>query len=93
MARARRKATPHAHADAPELNAEQSDALQQRVVAMRRRRAALLEALKAQHAARPKPLPLWLSLGVIAFLVWGIDFLSQRVWGLENVVVPVKPEF
>ena len=85
------RARPATDVDATELDAQSAEV--QRVLAIRRRRAEVLKALQAQHAARPRPLPLWLSLGLIALLVWFMDAFSQRMWGLEDHIVPVKPEF
>jgi hypothetical protein len=74
---------------AEELDAQSADV--QRVLAIRRRRAAVLAQLQASHAQRSRPLPLWLSFLVIAFIVWAMEALSQRLWGLENKEVPVDP--
>ena len=73
-----------------ELDTQSADV--QRVLAIRRRRAAVLEQLKRQHAARTQPLPLWLSVGLIVLLMWLADRFSDKLWGLEHVTVPVVPE-
>jgi hypothetical protein len=51
----------------------------------------VLAQLQASHAQRSRPLPLWLSLLVIAFIVWGMEALSQRLWGLEDKQIAVEP--
>jgi hypothetical protein len=74
---------------AAELDEQSADV--QRVLAIRRRRATVLAQLQASHAQRSRPLPLWLSLIVIAFILWGMEALSQRLWGLEDTQIAVEP--
>ena len=92
MRRAQQRAAAASDADAgisaAELDAQSAEL--QRVLARRRHRAAVLDGLRAQHAANAQPLPLWLSLCLVALLLFGVDYVSQRLWGLEEVVVPIK---
>ena len=63
----------------------------QRAMAHRRRRAAGLAQLRAQHAKTTPPLPLWLSVALIVLLVWGCERFAERLWGLEDKLLPVVP--
>lgn len=68
-----------------ELDAQSAEF--QRAMAHRRRRAATLAHIRAEHAKQTPPLPLWLSLLLIAAMVWGGERLAQRLWGIEETVV------
>jgi hypothetical protein len=71
-----------------EMDAQSADV--QRVLAMRRRRAAVLAQLQASHAAHARPPPLWLSLMGVALMAWLTNAISQRLWGLEDVPVTIN---
>ena len=60
----------------------------QRAMAHRRRRAATLALLREQHAKTTPPLPIWLSLLIIAVMVWGGERLAERLWGMEEKLIP-----
>ena len=60
----------------------------QRVMDARRRRVAALAQIREQHAKTTPPLPLWLSLLLIALMMWGGELLAEHLWGLEAVHVP-----
>ena len=60
----------------------------QRAMAARRRRAAAVAHLREQHAKQTPPLPIWLSLLLIAAMVWGFERMADRLWGLEEKLIP-----
>ena len=64
----------------------------QRAMAHRRRRAAVLAQLRAQHAKTTPPLPLWLSVALIVLLVWGCERFAERLWGLEDKLLPMRED-
>lgn len=72
-----------------ELDAQSAE--YQRAMAHRRRRAAVLAQLREQHAKTTPPLPLWLSLLLVVLLVWGCERFAERLWGLEEALLPVVP--